>query len=347
MRNVGENLKNHDRLKKTVLLLATACLSILGALVVPSEGKLPSDRDYLTVKNCADDCGRAILAMNHNINAEIFDLPKVVALPMDLSPAPVPNPAGFVGDTYSDDTITVKCSRERIALADKTVTANFAEVTVTSPTQLRTAFAGGSYGTSKREYAAKLSADNHAVVAVNADFYNYRAEGIIIRQGTMYRNQPFGIDTLFIDSDGNFTVMDDYEAVESGFLDSHRIYQSLAFGPVLVQDGNSVHKSVRYHSVSCGQYVDNPRTAIGQLGELHYLLCTIDGRSADSRGCTTNELADIMAAKGCVTAYNLDGGQSTTMVFGGKVYNAVSNGGERAVSDIVYFATAEASSAQE
>lgn len=340
MRNVGENLKKSDKLKKGALILTAACLSMLGTLAVPSGNKLSSG-DYLTAQNYTDDCGRAILAINDNINAEIFDLPKVVALPLDLSPAPVPNPAGFVGDTYSDDTITVKCSRERISLSDKTVTANFAEVTVTSPTQLRTAFAGGSYGTSKREYAAKLSADNHAVIAVNADFYNYRAEGIIIRQGTQYRCQPFGIDTLFIDSDGNFIVMDDNEAVKSGFLNNHRIFQTLAFGPVLVQDGQPLQKSVHYHSVNCGQYVDNPRTAIGQLGELHYLLCTIDGRSADSRGCTTNELADIMAAKGCVTAYNLDGGQSTTMVFGGEIYNAVSNGGERAVSDIVYFATAK------
>lgn len=334
-------MKNNTKHKNAALVLMVACLSILGAVLVPSDGKIRLGGSYLTVKNLSDDTERAILGMNDDINAEIFDLPRVYALPLDLSAAPVPNPDGFSGDTYSDDTITVKCSRERITVDDKTVTANFAEVTMAGPTQLRTAFAGGSYGTSKREYAAKLSADNHAVVAVNADFYNYRAEGIIIRQGTMYRNKPFGIDTLFIDSNGNFTVMDDFEAVESGFLDSHKIYQSLAFGPVLVQEGKSVQKSVRYHSVNCGQYVDNPRTAIGQLGELHYLMCTIDGRSNRSPGCTTNELADIMAAKGCITAYNLDGGQSTTMVFGDRVYNAVSNGGERAVSDIVYFGTAE------
>lgn len=323
------------------MLLCAACLALIGAAVVPSGDKMRDESSYLTVKQLSDDCQCSILGINDTINAEIFGLPRVYALPLDLSAAPLPDPSGFQGDTYSDDTLAVKCSREQIALADKTVTANFAEITVASPTQLRTAFAGGSYGTSKREYAAKLSADNHAVAAVNADFYNYRAEGIIIRQGTVYRSKPFGIDTLFIDSDGNFTVMDDFEAIESGFLDSHKIYQTLAFGPVLVQEGQSVKKSVRYHSVNCGQYVDNPRTAIGQLGPLHYLLCTIDGRSDTSPGCTTNELADIMAAKGCITAYNLDGGQSTTMVFHGKVYNAVSNGGERAVSDIVYFGTAK------
>lgn len=337
---MGEALNSKGKLKNISLVFAVACLSVLGSVLVSSGGKIDCYEGRSSVKNLSGDTERAILNINDNINAEIFNLPKVSALPVDLSAAPLPNPNGFSGDTYSDDTITVRCRRERIQLSDKTVTANFAEITVASPTQLRTAFAGGNYSSSKREFAARIAAGNNAVVAINGDFYNYRSDGIIIRQGTTYRNKPFGIDTLFIDSDGNFTVMDDHEAVQSGFLDNNRIYQSISFGPVLVENGKSVQKSVRYHSVNCGQYVNNPRTAIGQLGNLHYLMCAVDGRSDISPGCTTNELADIMADKGCVTAYNLDGGQSTTMVFGGKVYNTVSNGGERAVSDIIYFGTA-------
>ena len=43
----------------------------------------------------------------------------------------------------------------------------------------------------------------------------------------------------------------------------------------------------------------------------------VDGRTADSRGVTLQQLADLLVKYGCETAYNLDG--------------------EREVSDIVYF----------
>jgi exopolysaccharide biosynthesis protein len=47
-----------------------------------------------------------------------------------------------------------------------------------------------------------------------------------------------------------------------------------------------------------------------------------------------------MKEYGCETAYNLDGGGSSCMVFGGKALNEPTTGkrktGEREVSDIVY-----------
>ena len=66
----------------------------------------------------------------------------------------------------------------------------------------------------------------------------------------------------------------------------------------------------------------------------------VDGRTADSRGVTLAQLADLFVKYGCETAYNLDGGGSSTMVFNGQVINQPTDGrkdGEREVSDIVYF----------
>lgn len=100
-----------------------------------------------------------MLSINDKVNAEVFNLPKVYTLPMDFSTAPKPNPANYTEDTYQDDTISVKCWRERINLSNKTITANFADVTIAHPTQLRTAFAGGSYGTAKRTHASKMAAN--------------------------------------------------------------------------------------------------------------------------------------------------------------------------------------------
>ena len=50
--------------------------------------------------------------------------------------------------------------------------------------------------------------------------------------------------------------------------------------------------------------------------------------------------AEVMESLGCVSAYNLDGGGSSTRVFMGEVVNNPTTGGsrikERSVSDIVY-----------
>lgn len=327
-------------IKGVATLLLLCVFSAAAIVVIPSDSKMISSDGTLTEKNLSSDVEGAVLHINDNVNSRVFNLPKVYTLPMDLSPAPAPNPAGFTEDSYEDATISVKCWRERIALSEKTVTANFADVTIAHPTQLRMAFAGGKYGTPRRTYASKMAADNNAVIAINADFYNCRTNGLIIRQGTLYRKKCSGFDTLFIDSNGDFTVMNDFYSINSGFLRDNTIYQAINFGPVIVQDGKAVIKLKEFNSVACGPRANNPRTAIGQLGRLHYLICAIDGRSDISIGTTTNELAVIMADKGCRVAYNLDGGQSTTMVFHNELYNIVSDGGERNMSDILYFASA-------
>lgn len=47
-----------------------------------------------------------------------------------------------------------------------------------------------------------------------------------------------------------------------------------------------------------------------------------------------------MAKQGCTMAYNLDGGNSALMWFGGENYSEKTVKAERSVSDIIYFATA-------
>ena len=84
----------------------------------------------------------------------------------------------------------------------------------------------------------------------------------------------------------------------------------------------------------------NPRTAIGILEPLHYVFVVSDGRTEESEGLTLYELAEFMQSIGAATAYNLDGGGSSTIYFNGEVINNPTTDGksirERSVSDIVY-----------
>ena len=85
----------------------------------------------------------------------------------------------------------------------------------------------------------------------------------------------------------------------------------------------------------------NPRTAIGIVTENHYVFVVSDGRTSESKGLSLYQLANFMKEKLNVeTAYNLDGGGSSTMYFNGEIVNNPTTNGnrisERSVSDIVY-----------
>ena len=110
----------------------------------------------------------------------------------------------------------------------------------------------------------------------------------------------------------------------------------LSFGPALVEDGAV---AVSENDEVGRAMASNPRTAIGVIDDLHYVFVVADGRTSDSDGLSLHELATFLQSIGCKTAYNLDGGGSSSMVFCGTLINNPANGrksNERSVSDIVY-----------
>ena len=76
------------------------------------------------------------------------------------------------------------------------------------------------------------------------------------------------------------------------------------------------------------------------IRDRHYLFVVSDGRTDESAGLSLLQLAEFMKELGVTTAYNLDGGGSSTMYFNGEVINNPTTNGrsikERSVSDIVY-----------
>ena len=130
----------------------------------------------------------------------------------------------------------------------------------------------------------------------------------------------------------------DRKLKKSGLLEEYDIINALSFGPELVRDG----KALRIRKWNWEPDTPEPRTAICQYeDDLHYLICLAEGRSKVSVGVKMQTFANEIAAKGVKTAYNLDGGQTGTIVIGNRVKNRIGWGRERAQGDVLYFATAK------
>ena len=286
--------------------------------------------EYSPAQDVRALCDRAM----ESAKAQIKSRKPIFAIETERYVAPPPDPSRYDEslENYSDKTIEVHYSRER--MFDSWF--HFAEIRIKHPSQFRLALAGDEYG-EVRKLPSDIAADVNAVVAVNGCFYNRRTYGFLIYKREVLRNKPFGIDVLLIDSDGNFHIVVDRKVMSSGVLDEYDIVSAVGFGPQLVRDGRAVHIT----KFNWEPTTNEPRTAICQFDDsLHYLICLAEGRNYRSVGVPMQLFAEVIAKKGVKTAYNLDGGQSGTLVFGNKLKNVVGWGPQKAQGDILYFATA-------
>ena len=246
----------------------------------------------------------------------------------------VPN-AQVTDTSYSDGNISVN-------LTEKTVNDTkiyVADVTLSSADYLKTALAQNSYGTNVTAKTSVTAAENNAILAVNGDYYGANSSGYVIRNGVVYRDsvrEDASNGDLAIYKDGSFKII--YEnQISADQLVQDGVVNLLAFGPSLVENGEI---SVGINTEVGQAMASNPRTAIGIIDENHYIIVVSDGRTSESKGLSLYQMAEVMKSYGVKTAYNLDGGGSSTLYFNGQVINKPTTGGskisERAVSDIVY-----------
>lgn len=224
------------------------------------------------------------------------------------------------------------------------ITAYTAEIKLDSAAILRSAFAKNQFGLNIVEVPSAIAAEHNAIWAINGDYYGFRETGIVVRNGVVYRDSPAREGLAFY-SDGSVRVYDE-TATSAQKLVDEGVLNTLSFGPALLEKGVirdgieevEVDTNFGNHSIQGNQ----PRTAVGVLGENHLLFMVVDGRSEGySRGVTMTELAQMMLDAGCLTAYNIDGGGSSAMIFNNElVNNPLGKGQERETSDILYIAGA-------
>ena len=214
-----------------------------------------------------------------------------------------------------------------------------ADVVTDDPAYLKTALAEGSFGRNLTDTTSSMAEQNDAILAINGDYYGFRDTGYVIRNGYLYRSVPSknpNQEDLVLYENGAVDIVREADLTAEEIWDSGA-EDIFSFGPGLVIDGEI--SVVEGEEVKRAQ-VTNPRTAFGVISPLHYLFVVSDGRTDESVGLSLLELAHLMKDLGCVTAYNLDGGGSSTMWFNGKVLNHPTTFGdtiaERGISDIVY-----------
>ena len=195
-----------------------------------------------------------------------------------------------------------------------------------------------------------IAKNNNAELAINCDFCGDHDSGVIIRNGQLYRaEKTYKLDMLMIDENGNFELhngnrkQDDVKALAQSLLD-RGIRQTIEFGPALVKDGAALSFTTKTDNdnkyvISTRSSQLESRTAIGQIGPLHYVVIVADGtRKSNSNwdGYSLQELQQLMLDCGAQTAINLDGGGSTKLFFHGQVLNKPTSP-TRQVSDALIF----------
>lgn len=235
--------------------------------------------------------------------------------------------------SYEDNNIKIEIKE----LRENNTTIYVADVVLSDSKYLKTAFAKSSYGKNVTDKTSNIASSVNAILAINGDYYGVQESGYVLKNGVIYRNtSSYNQEDLVIYKDGSFKIINENDVSIDDLLEDGA-YNILSFGPALVENG----------SVSVGENEEvgkamgsNPRTAIGIIDENHYVFVVSDGRTSESTGLSLYELANVLKDLGCTTAYNLDGGGSSTMVFNNEVVNNPTTMGrtisERSVSDIVY-----------
>lgn len=320
------------------------------------------------------DYERTVNNMTSGALEGLIVIPKEYRLSEDLTIAPKPDPNGFGSSSDPADTIPILDAAARLLdgqdmlwspdttlmpgssvrwYLDDTILAitwkqiiggsvySMSEVKVADASQFRRYLADDTFAAPVQYRPTEMARTVNAVVALNGDFYKFRDLGIVAYRRGLYRAEGQRLDTCFVDGNGDLkfvkrgelTTREDMER----YIAENDILFSLTFGPVIVENGVNVTPA----TYPVGEINETyARSAICQLGELHYLVLALNSEGYNTHTQTLGGLANTLVSMGITTAYTLDGGQTATLIMGGDLINRVVYGSERNVSDIIFFATA-------
>ena len=260
---------------------------------------------------------------------------------------PTPTPAfpisGFTDRFWQDGSLTLQTEYRSPDLTiyykrvydtqtfHRRITYFIAELFVSDVTQIKTASCVGGFNKNGHGDVERTARQSNAIVAISGDYYGFRSDSLVIRNGVVYRTKLRNSDICMLLRDGTMETIEASDA-NINYILKRDPWQAWQFGPVLLGDGGIARS---YFPNSSKIRATNPRSCIGYIEPGHYLFVVVDGRQKYSKGVTLEELAYLMETIGCVQAYNLDGGDSAHFYWLNEVVSSPSGGG-REVSDIIY-----------
>ena len=202
-------------------------------------------------------------------------------------------------------------------------------------------------------YPHKIARKNGTVLAISSDFGMWRlrkklrSPGILIRNGKVWSERTRkqngkgfpNLDCLAIWPDGDMKVYYSNEKTAAEYLEDGAV-DVLAFGPILIRDGKLNEEALKKDGTSHAE-----RTAVGMVEKGHYFFMMLEGRIKRSKGDGIRFLAEKLLDRGCTLGFNLDGGDTSCIVFMGhqlcKMQNGKRNKPSRATSDILGVGTSD------
>ncbi|MBQ9148762.1 MAG: phosphodiester glycosidase family protein [Oscillospiraceae bacterium] len=235
-------------------------------------------------------------------------------------------------NSYTSPEISISLETITAGEGRSQITYHVADIYVASLENFTTVTANGEMRYFGTQDAQEMVEESNAIIAISGDFLTYQKAGFLMRNGEIYQESTNNVSICVLFADGTMETYDkkQYNIEE---IKSRGAVQVWSFGPVLLDENGKVREN---YDVSQAVSYPNPRSAIGYYEPGHYCFVVVDGRQEGySAGMTIPALAQVFQDLGCTSAYNLDGGGSAVMFFGGQRYSRQSNGGDRALGDML------------
>jgi len=231
--------------------------------------------------------------------------------------------------SYVSENINVTLSTLRYTDGSDTADVYVADIYLKNIKSFVCGFGYDTYGDGYREWLEDISSRYSAVVAINGDYYSSRKYGAVIRNGVVYRTLHSSLDACVLYNDGTMKVFDpkDFNA-ETEIANG--AWQVWNFGPRLLTDDG---QPMTEFNSNLGKH--NPRTAIGYYEPGHYCFVVVDGRTSTSNGLKLTGLSKLMYDLGCTAAFNLDGGQTSSMTWLSSVVNIPDKDGRKIPDNVM------------
>ena len=238
-------------------------------------------------------------------------------------------------DSYRSANVSIEMTKVLTGTESKPITYYVADIYIKDVSSFRTAVAldyrEHNTGTRKNVMSTlQLSQLVESIVAISGDNFAYH-QSIAVRNGIEWENKlPVYGDICVLYYDGTMeTYPQTIKRADVEAIYEKNPYHIWTFGPELLIDGQVPTRFANSKA--------NPLAAIGYYEPGHYCFILVDGRQKGySWGMTYPELAQVLYDLGCKVAFNLDGGDTAVMTFGGQWRSQPQDSSPRDTSDILY-----------